>query len=48
MNPRNTDTEEEDGALWRRLVLSEEDRLSLIPRDNAMDIGGLGPKTSSA
>ena len=32
MNPhRNTDTEEEDGALWRRLVLSEEDRLRLFP-----------------
>ena len=28
MNPhRNTDTEEVDGAFWRRLVLSEEDRL---------------------
>ena len=33
MNPhRNADTEEEeDGALWRRLVLSEEDRLRLFP-----------------
>jgi len=28
---RNTDTKEEDGALWRRLVLSEEDRFRLFP-----------------
>ena len=28
---RNTNSEEEDGALWRRLVLSEEDRLRLFP-----------------
>jgi hypothetical protein len=28
---RNIETEEEDGALWRSLVLSEEDRLPLSP-----------------
>jgi hypothetical protein len=28
---RITNSEEEDGALWRRLVLSEEDRLRLFP-----------------
>jgi hypothetical protein len=28
---RNTDGEEEDGTLWRRFVLSEEDRLRLFP-----------------
>jgi hypothetical protein len=28
---RNTNTEEENGALWRSLVLSEEDRLRLLP-----------------
>jgi hypothetical protein len=27
---RNTNNEEEDGALWRRLVLSEEDALRLF------------------
>jgi len=39
MNPhRNTNTEEEDGALWRRLVLSEEDRLRLFQPRTACPI----------
>ena len=34
---RNTNSEEEDGALWRRLVLSEEDRLRLFPATTRPD-----------
>jgi hypothetical protein len=38
---RKIDSEEEDGALWRQLVLSEEDRLRLFPATWAGETPGL-------